>query len=100
MASSDFLLASLQTPFSLTYARFSSKQNAPRLAVQVKFAQQDLSSSLLKPASNSCRLNNGRYTASKQVPAVLLTLPSHKVLLPATYVISLLHRSIHSRSSL
>ena len=50
--------------------------------LSIKLIRQDLPSSLLKPASKSCRLHNGRHTASKQVPAVLITLPLHKVLLP------------------
>ena len=79
MTSSDFLLAFLYNTFLFDlYPLFFKAECFFDWFFQDKFAQQDLASSLLKPASNSCRLNNGRHTASKQVTAVLLTLPSHK----------------------
>lgn len=97
MTSSDFLKARLSTPFFLTYT--ASQQTLPDWSSSLKFTLQDLPSSLLKPMSGSCRLHNGGHTASKQVTAVLITLPSQKVLLPTTYRGFVTSMAIHFHSS-
>src|SRR5699024_415233 len=61
-------------------------------------AENRFSRSLLRPDPDSCCLNNGCRTVSSQVSTVLIGARLYKpVLTPAK--ISLLHRSVHFRST-